>query len=79
MNKPRCIATIRYSKQEVEVHINALKTFLSNDRNRIYSGPYKKLLGDMERIKEQMIDKENEAVINRDRSQPVVTGTVCEE
>jgi len=26
-----------------------------------------------------MIDKENEAVINRDRSQPVVTGTVCEE
>jgi len=33
----------------------------------------------MERIKEQMIDKENEAVINRDRLQPTVTGTVCEE
>ena len=78
MNKPICLATIKYTKQEVELHINALKTFINNDRSRAYAGPYKKLLDDMKRIKDQMLEKENDALINRDDSQPVVMDDVCQ-
>jgi hypothetical protein len=79
MIKPRCIATIRYSKQEIEIHINALKTFLGNEKHRMYFGPYEKLLRDMKAIKEQMLDKESEAVLNRDKEEQIVKGSVCQE
>lgn len=79
MNKPICVATIKYTKQEIELHINALKTFISIDRSRAYAGPYKKLLEDMQRIKDQMLEKENDALINRDDLQPVVMDDVCQD
>ena len=75
MTKPICIATIRYTKQEVEVHINALKFFLRDPGQ--YRGPYEKLLKDMMRIKEEMLEKENEALINRDTEDQVVDASVC--
>ena len=74
------MATIRYTKQEVELHINALKYFLStiepNEAER-YRKPYEKLLKDMKRIKEQMLEKENDAIINRDTEDQVVDASVC--
>ena len=45
----------------------------------MYFGPYEKLLRDMEAIKEQMVDKENEAVVNRDKEEQIVKGSVCQE
>mgnify|MGYP003138659999 CR=1 FL=1 len=75
MTKPLCIATIRYTKQEVELHINALKFFL-RDSNQ-YRGPYEKLLKDMVRIKEEMLEKENDAIINRDKEDQIVDASVC--
>ena len=75
MQKPICIATIRYTKQEVELHINSLKLFLK-DSNQ-YRGPYEKLLKDMMRIKEEMLEKENDAIINRDTEDQVVDASVC--
>ena len=75
MTKPICTATIRYTKQEVEVHINALKFFLRDPGQ--YRGPYEKLLKDMMRIKEEMLEKENEALINRDTEDQVVDASVC--
>ena len=75
MTKPICTATIRYTKQEVEVHINALKFFLKDPGQ--YRGPYEKLLKDMMRIKEEMLEKENEALINRDTEDQVVDASVC--
>ena len=79
MRKPRCIATIKYTKQEVELHINALKTFINNDSSRAYAGPYKKLLKDMQKIKSQMLEKENNALINRETLEPILSGNVCQE
>lgn len=75
MKKPICIAKIRYTKQEVELHINALKYFLRDPGQ--YRGPYEKLLKDMKNIKEQMLEKENDAIINRDTADQVVDESVC--
>ena len=63
-----CTALIKYSKQEVEVHINALKG--NNLTN--YRGPYLNLLKDMQRIKEQMLDKENNAMIDKRKEKEVI-------
>ena len=62
MKEYSCTALIRYSKQEVEVHINALKIALQSKELQNYRGPYLSLLKDMQRIKDQMIDKENGAM-----------------
>ena len=65
MKKYTCTALIKYSKQEVELHINALKIALQGDSMQSYRGPYLALLKDMERIKDQMLDKENDAMADR--------------
>ena len=51
MKEYTCTALIKYSKQEVEVHINALKIALQGDSLTNYRGPYLNLLKDMQRIK----------------------------
>ena len=65
MKEYTCTALIKYSKQEVELHINALKIALQGDSMQSYRGPYLALLKDMERIKDQMLDKENDAMADR--------------
>tara|TARA_R100001163_G_C4913564_1_gene96814 strand:+ start:39 stop:299 length:261 start_codon:yes stop_codon:yes gene_type:complete len=67
-----CTALIRYSKQEVEVHINALKIALQGDKLTNYRGPYLNLLKDMQRIKDQMIDKENDARADKKKEKEII-------
>lgn len=67
MKEYTCTALIKYSKQEVELHINALKIALQGESMQSYRGPYLALLKDMERIKDQMLDKENDAMADRSR------------
>lgn len=75
-----CTALIKYSQQEVELHINALKVALKGDRLRQYRGPYLNLLKDMKRIKNQMLDKENDAMADRKKNKElVVKGSVIHE
>ena len=72
-----CNALIKYSKQEVELHINALKVALQGDHLKQYRGPYLNLLKDMQRIKDQMLDKENDAMADRKKNKElVVKGSV---
>lgn len=75
-----CNALIKYSKQEVELHINALKVALQGDQLKQYRGPYLNLLKDMKRIKDQMLDKENDAMADRKKNKElIVNGSVIKE
>ena len=50
MNHYICTAKIKYTRQEVQVHISALKIALNSPRLSQYRGRYEALLKDMERI-----------------------------
>tara|TARA_R100000742_G_C4277142_1_gene98765 strand:+ start:1516 stop:1761 length:246 start_codon:yes stop_codon:yes gene_type:complete len=79
MKKYTCTALIKYSKQEVELHINALKIALQGENVQDYRGPYLALLQDMQRIKNQMLDKENDAMADRSSGTDlVIEGSVTE-
>ena len=73
MKKYTCTALIKYSKEEVELHINALKLALRvppdwrgmKERGRLTRPPYEALLKDMERIKNEMLYKEEDAMADR--------------
>ena len=67
-----CTALIRYSKQEVELHINALKIALQGENIQNYRGPYLALLKDMQRIKNDMLDKENDAVLDKPHNKKII-------
>jgi len=80
MKKYTCTALIKYSKEEVELHINALNmailSFKDNDMHS-YIKPYKSLLKDMKRIESNMKDKENNAILDRLREEQLtVEGSV---
>ena len=79
MNKYICTAKIKYTRQEVELHINALKMALNNPDITQYRGRYEALLKDMKRINEQMLDKENDAMLNRDKGEQVVESSVIQD
>ena len=66
MNHYICTAKIKYTRQEVQVHISALKIAVNSPRLSQYRGRYEALLKDMERIEGQMFEKESEARLNRD-------------
>jgi len=78
MNKYICTAKIKYTRQEVELHINALKMALSNPNIVNYRGRYEALLKDMKRINNEMLDKENDAMLNRDKKEQVVKSSVIQ-
>ena len=78
MSKYICTAKIKYTRQEVELHINALKMALSNPALTNYRGRYEALLKDMKRINNEMFDKENDAMLNRDKSEQVVESSVVQ-
>ena len=79
MKKYICTAKIKYTRQEVQLHINALKMALSSPNIANYRGRYEALLKDMQRIDEQMLDKENDAMINRDKKEQVVVSSVVQD
>jgi|TARA_Y100000401_G_scaffold64306_1_gene51159 hypothetical protein len=74
-----CTAKIKYTRQEVQLHINALKMALNSPKLTNYRGRYEALLKDMKRINEQMLDKENDAMINRDKEEQVVVSSVVQD
>ena len=79
MKKYICTAKIKYTRQEVQLHINALKMALNSPNIANYRGRYEALLKDMQRIDEQMLDKENDAMINRDKEEQVVVSSVVQD
>ena len=79
MNHYICTAKIKYTRQEVQLHINALKMALNSPNIANYRGRYEALLKDMQRIDEQMLDKENDAMINRDKKEQVVVSSVVQD
>lgn len=82
VNKPVCIATIKFSRQEVELMTLTFETYLRL-AEVWYGHPrtdvkfLKKLLGDLKSIKKQMLDKENEAILNIDDSEQSVHSERC--
>ena len=79
MSKYICTAKIKYTRQEVELHINALKMALANRELTNYRGRYEALLKDMKRINNEMFDKENDAMLNMDRSEQEVESSVVQD
>ena len=82
MKKIICTATIKYTRHEVQLHVNALKMALNIPSLANYRGRYESLLKDMKRIAgdatpmTQQESKENDALINRDDSPQNVEGDV---
>ena len=78
MTKYICTAKIKYTRQEVQLHINALKMALANPALTNYRGRYEALLKDMKRINNEMFDKENDAMLNMDESEQEVESSVVQ-
>lgn len=79
MTKYICTAKIKYTRQEVELHINALKMALTNPALTNYRGRYEKLLKDMKRINDEMLDKESDALLNGYRHKEELESTVVQD
>ena len=79
MSKYICTAKIKYTRQEVQLHINALKMALNSPTLSNYRGRYEALLKDMKRINNEMFDKENDAMLNMDRSEQEVESSVVQD
>jgi len=78
MNKYICTAKIKYTRQEVQLHINALKISLNDPSMVHYRGRYESLLKDMKRIEKQMSEKENDAMLDRKKGEHVVESSVIQ-
>ncbi len=78
MTKYICTAKIKYTRQEVELHINALKMALTNPALTNYRGRYEKLLKDMKRINDEMLDKESDALLNGYRHKEELESSVVQ-
>ena len=79
MSKYICTAKIKYTRQEIQLHINALKMALANPALTNYRGRYEALLKDMKRINNEMFDNENDAMLNMDRSEQEVESSVVQD
>ena len=83
MKRPECIATIKFSKQELELAINALQNLIKiqipYSDNNDWKRPYKSLEKNLTYIRQQMIDKVEDSIINRQISSSIVEGDVCQD
>ena len=79
MSKYICTAKIKYTRQEIQLHINALKMALANPALTNYRGRYEALLKDMKRINNEMFDRKNDAMLNMDRSEQEVESSVVQD
>tara|TARA_X000001388_G_scaffold56257_2_gene41484 strand:+ start:1388 stop:1648 length:261 start_codon:yes stop_codon:yes gene_type:complete len=83
MDKQKCIANIKFSQQEVELMIfsieNLIKFEIPFQDTSDWRKPYEVLLKELKDIKSQMINKVEEAMLNRE-SEAISTihGSVCE-
>ena len=84
MKKQKCVANIKFSQQEVELMINALENLIKIEipfrDSADWRKPYENLIKDLKHIKQQMLNKVEEAMVNREnQSTSVIQGEVCEE
>ena len=84
MKKQKCVANIKFSQQEVELMINALQNQIRFEipyQDTVdWRKPYENLIKDLKHIKQQMLNKVEEAMVNREnQSTSVIQGEVCEE
>ena len=66
IDKKKINATIKYTVPEIELQINSLENILKirfyGIENIDYLKPYEKLLSDMKKIRESLLEKYNDAV-----------------
>ena len=83
MKKQKCIASIKFSQQEVELMINALDNLIKLEipfqDSADWRKPYEMLLKDLKKIKSDMNNKIEEAMLNREHEETsTIYGEVCE-
>ena len=83
IDKTQINAIIQYTLPEIELQINALENLLGI---RIYGvntlkhfKPYEKLLKDMKRIRDDLLDKYNKSIEDNNRFNEPVTGRYCKD
>ena len=82
MKKQKCVANIKFSQQEVELTINALENLIKLEIPLVINDwrkPYEMLLKDLKKIKLDMNNKIEEAMLNREHEEvSTIYGLVCE-
>ena len=82
MKKQKCVANIKFSQQEVELTINALENLIKLEIPLVINDwrkPYEMLLKDLKKIKLDMNNKIEEAMVNREHEEvSTIYGEVCE-
>lgn len=82
MKKQKCVANIKFSQQEVELTINALENLIKLEIPLViddWRKPYEMLLKDLKKIKLDMSNKIEEAMLNREHKEvSTIYGEVCE-
>jgi len=82
MKKQKCVANIKFSQQEVELMINALENLIKLEIPLVINDwrkPYEMLLKDLKKIKLDMNNKIEEAMLNREHEEvSTIYGLVCE-
>ena len=82
MKKQKCVANIKFSQQEVELTIKALENLIKLEIPLVINDwrkPYEMLLKDLKKIKLDMNNKIEEAMLNREHEEvSTIYGEVCE-
>ena len=82
MKKQKCVANIKFSQQEVELTINALENLIKLEIPLVINDwrkPYEMLLKDLKKIKLDMNNKIEKAMLNREHEEvSTIYGEVCE-
>ena len=83
MKKQKCVANIKFSQQEVELMINALENLIKLEipfqDSAVWKKPYEMLTKDLKKIKLDMNNKIEEAMLNREHEETsTIYGEVCE-
>ena len=83
MKKQKCVANIKFSLQEVELMINSLENLIRIEipfqDSADWRKPYEMLLKDLKKIKSDMNNKIEEAMLNREHEETsTIYGEVCE-
>jgi hypothetical protein len=82
MKKQKCVANIKFSQQEVELMINALENLIKLEIPLVINDwrkPYEMLTKDLKKIKLDMNNKIEEAMLNREHEETsTIYGEVCE-
>ena len=83
IDKTQINAVIQYTLPEIELQINALENLMGISIYGVdtlkHFKPYEKLLKDMKKIRDDLIDKYNKSVEDNNRFNEPVTGRYCKD